>query len=131
MYVNKIYYKSFILLFLLFNYSCVNKHFEVYSISGNNSINNNHYNFSNRADDFEIIFDREMIGKEFVEFSIIKTDYYYYGQFFFDENFMKMLKSKALDIGSDALIYEKNRTDFSNYDKNFLYFTAIKYQNIK
>jgi hypothetical protein len=42
-----------------------------------------------------------------------------------------MLKIKATDIGSDALIYEKERTDFSNYNENFLYFTAIKYQNIK
>ena len=61
--------------------------------------------------------------------NFLATDYFYYGQFFFDENFMSMLKSKCINIGADALIYEKNRTDFPNYNKNFLYFTAIKYNN--
>jgi hypothetical protein len=100
-------------------------------LSDNNDINNRNDGFPNSTNNFKIIFDRAAIDKNFVEVSIIKTDYYYYGQFFFDENFMKMLKIKATDIGSDALIYEKERTDFSNYNENFLYFTAIKYQNIK
>ena len=60
---------------------------------------------------------------------MIATDYYYYGQFFFDDNFMDMIKIKTLDIGADALIYEKERKDFPNYDKNFLYFTTIKFIN--
>ena len=118
-------------MFFLLTVSCVSKHFKEYPLIEGSSIKNNNYNFSNTSNDFKIIFDRDMIEKDFIEISIIETDYYYYGQFFFDENFMTMLKSKAMDIGSDALIYEKDRTDFSNYDENSLYFTAIKYQNIK
>ena len=129
--MNKFNLQFISLSFLLLTFSCVNKHFQVHPLSDNNDINNHNYSFPNSANDFKIIFDRTTIDKNFVEISIIKTDYYYYGQFFFDENFMKMLKIKAADIGSDALIYEKERTDFSNYNENFLYFTAIKYQNIK
>ena len=40
-----------------------------------------------------------------------------------------MLKNKTLYMGADALIYEKDRTDFPNYNENYLYFTAIKYKN--
>ena len=42
---------------------------------------------------------------------------------------MKILESRSLNIVADALIFEKNRTDFPNYDDNYLYFTAIKYKN--
>ena len=42
---------------------------------------------------------------------------------------MDMIKIKTLNIGANALIYEKERKDFPNYDKNFLYFTAIKFKN--
>ena len=118
-------------IFIILTTSCVSKHFKEYPLIENDSIQIRNYNFSNSTNDFKIIFDRATIDKDFIEISIIETDYYYYGQFFFDENFMKMLKSKAMDIGSSALIYEKERTDFSNYDENFLYFTAIKYQNIE
>ena len=42
---------------------------------------------------------------------------------------MKMLESRTINIGADALIYEKNEKDFPDYDESFLYFTAIKYKN--
>ena len=129
--MNKIYLQFIVILFFLLINSCVNKHFKVYSLTEDDNTHEKNYIFSNSSNDFKVIFDRASINKEFVEINIIATDYYYYGQFFFDENFMAMLKSKTMDIGADALLYEKERNDFLNYNENFLYFTAIKYENIK
>ena len=121
--------KIIIFFFILFLFSCVDKHFIAYSIEGNKIKYDEMYNNSGGISDFKLYFSKEEIDIEYDEMHYIATDYYYYGQFFFDKNFMSMLKSKTLYMGADALIYEKGRTDFPNYNKNFLYFTAIKYKN--
>mgnify|MGYP001177128339 CR=1 FL=1 len=114
---------------IIFLFSCVDKHFLTYSIEGQKIKYDELKNNSNRISDFKLYFNKDEIDTEYTEIHFIATDYYYYGQFFFDKNFMSMLKSKTLHMGADALIYEKGRTDFPDYNKNFLYFTAIKYNN--
>ena len=114
----------------LFLISCVDKHFIIYSIHGERLNNNEVYdsasvNFSN----FNLYFSKDDIENEFEEVHIIATDYFHYGQFFFDKNFMQMLENRTYDIGADALIFEKDRIDFPNYNESYLYFTAIKYKN--
>jgi len=118
-----------LLLFHLLIFSCVDKHFKIYNLSGErlSYIESSLSTYS--KNEFKLYFDRKNINDDFEEVNLIATDYYYYGQFFFDDNFMDMIKIKTLDIGADALIYEKERKDFPNYDKNFLYFTAIKFAN--
>ena len=118
-----------IISLFLFVVSCVDKHFKIYDLSGELLKNVDYYKSSYVFDEFELYFNRKKIDREFEEINIIATDYYYYGQFFFDKNFMSMLKNKTLHMGADALIYEKDRTDFPNYNENYLYFTAIKYKN--
>ena len=113
----------------IFLFSCVDKHFIAYSVEGNQLRYDDLYTASSGISDFKLYFTKDEIDIEYTEMHFISTDYYYYGQFFFDNNFMSMLKSKALHMGADALIYEKDRTDFPNYNKNFIYFTAIKYNN--
>ena len=118
-----------IISLFLFVVSCVDKHFKIYDLSGELLKNVDYYKSSYVFDEFELYFNRKKIDREFEEINIIATDYYYYGQFFFDENFMSMIKSKSLDIGADAIIFEKGRKDFPDYNDNFLYFTAIKFKN--
>ena len=113
----------------LFLFSCVDKNFIAYSIKGEKIKYNKIYSNPGGISDFKLFFSKEEVDVEYSELHYIATDYYYYGQFFFDKNFMSMLKSKTLHMGADALIYEKDRTDFPDYDKSFLYFTAIKYNN--
>ena len=48
--------------------------------------------------------------------------------FFFDEVFMNILISQANSIGADAILYEKDKIDFPYYNKEYLYFTAIKFK---
>ena len=118
-----------ILLFCFLSFSCVNKHFKIYSLSGEQLSYIESSQPTYITNEFKLYFDRENIDENFEEVHLIATDYYYYGQFFFDDNFMDMIKIKTLNIGANALIYEKERKDFPNYDKNFLYFTAIKFKN--
>ena len=119
-----VFYFCFIFLF-----SCVDKHFIAYSIDGERLDYEDLYNSSSGISDFKLFFNKDEIDLEYTILHFIATDYYYYGQFFFDKNFMSMLKNKTLHMGADALIYEKDRTDFPNYNENYLYFTAIKYKN--
>ena len=109
--------------------SCIDKHFKIYNLSGELAENINLNKSSSNFDQFQLYFDKSKIDKNYEEVNLIATDYYYYGQFFFDENFMEMIKIKTLDIGADALIYENKRKDFPNYDNRYLYFTAIRFKN--
>ena len=59
--------------------------------------------------------------------NIIATNNFFYGQFFFDEVFMDILKRKAQTIRADAIIFERDRKDYPNYNEDYLYFTAIQY----
>ena len=115
--------------FLIILFSCVDKHFIAYSIDGEKLNYEDLYKSSSGISDFKLFFNEDEIDLEYTILHFIATDYYYYGQFFFDKNFMSMLKNKTLHMGADALIYEKDRTDFPNYNENYLYFTAIKYKN--
>ena len=114
---------------LIILFSCVDKHFIAYSIDGKKLNYEDLYSSSRGISDFKLFFNEDEIDLEYTILHFIATDYYYYGQFFFDKNFMSMLKNKTLHMGADALIYEKDRTDFPNYNENYLYFTAIKYKN--
>ena len=121
---------KYLLFGFLFLISCVDKHFIIYSIHGERLNNNEVYdsasvNFSN----FNLYFSKDDIENEFEEVHIIATDYFHYGQFFFDKNFMEMLENRTYNIGADALIFEKDKTDFPDYIESYLYFTAIKYKN--
>jgi len=121
--------KIVIILLSIVLFSCIDKHFLTYSIEGQKIKYDELKNNSNRISDFKLYFNKDEIDTVYTEIHFIATDYYYYGQFFFDKNFMSMLKGKTLHMGADALIYEKGRTDFPDYNKSFLYFTAIKYNN--
>jgi len=114
---------------LIIFFSCVDKHFIAYSTDGKRLNYEDLYSSSVGISDFKLFFNKDEVDLEYTTLHFIATDYYYYGQFFFDKNFMSMLKNKTLHMGADALIYEKDRTDFPNYNENYLYFTAIKYRN--
>ena len=92
---------------------------------------NKNYQNTNSLENFyeiELYFDDKSVKEEFEEVAIVATDMYYYGNFFFDTVFMKMLEKKVNSIGGNGIIYEKNKKDFPNYDKEYLYFRVI---NIK
>ena len=40
---------------------------------------------------------------------------------------MAILKKKVQSVQGDAIIYERDRKDFPDYDDKYLYFTIIKY----
>ena len=115
---------------MLFN-SCSSKHFKIYKMDGQPyNLKSNIFKTS-PAYDFELFFNRKDIPNKYDEVAIFATDNFYYGQFFLDDIFMKILKVKSLEINADAIIYEKDRTDFPNFNEKFLYFTAIKYKFVK
>ena len=117
------------LIFIIFFFSCADKNFIVFSIDGE-KLNDDIYDTGNISiNKFDLFFSKNDINRDYIEVNIIATNYFHYGQFFFDKNFMKMLESRTINSGADALIYEKNRKDFPDYDESFLYFTAIKYKN--
>jgi len=118
-----------IFIILFFFLSCSSEHFIIYSMDGEkyNKKNSNHFN-AGSSYNFKIFFDRNKIEMEYDEVAIFSTDNFYYGQFFFDEVFMKILKVKVNEINADAIIYEKDRKDFPDYNEKFLYFTAIRYK---
>ena len=120
---------KFFILSLIFLFSCVDKNFIIYSIDGEKLSSDVYDSEKDNFNKFNLYFSKDEIQNEYYKVNIIATDYFHYGQFFFDKNFMKILESRTLNIGADALIFEKNRTDFPNYDDNYLYFTAIKYKN--
>ena len=117
------------LIFIIFFFSCADKNFIVFSIDGE-KLNDDIYDTGNISiNKFDLFFSKNDINREYIEVNIIATNYFHYGQFFFDKNFMKMLENRTYDIGADALIFEKDRMDFPNYNESYLYFTAIKYKN--
>ena len=85
--------------------------------------NNKRFNNS----EINLYFDRSEITNNYKEINIIATNNFFYGQFFFDEVFMDILKRKVQSMKSDAIIYERDRVDYPNYNEEYLYFTVIKY----
>ena len=112
----------------MFFIGCSSEHFIIYSMDGKkyDKKASNHFN-AGSSYNFKIFFDRNKIDVEYDEVAIFSTDNFYYGQFFFDEVFMKILKTKVNEINADAIIYDKDRTDFPDYNEKFLYFTVIRY----
>ena len=121
----------FLIFGSIFFNGCANKHFKIYKMDGQPyNLKSNVFKTSPTYD-FKLFFNREDISNEYNEVAIFATDNFYYGQFFLDDIFMKILKVKTSEINADAIIYEKDRTDFPNYNEKFLYFTAIKYKFVK
>lgn len=82
-----------------------------------------------KTSDIVLYFDRKNIVNDYNEINIIATNNFYYGQFFFDEVFMDILKRKAQSIRADAIIFERDKKDYPNYNDDYLYFTAIQYKD--
>lgn len=116
-----------ILVMTIFN-NCSRDHFIVYRMSGEEVIKHNRSR-GYKVSDITLYFGREDIEKNYKEINIIATNNFYYGQFFFDEVFMDILKRKAQSIRADAIIFERDKKDFPNYNKDYLYFTAIQYKD--
>ena len=76
-----------------------------------------------------VYFSTSDIEYDYEEINIIATNNFYYGQFFFDDIFMDILKSKAGSLNADAIIFEKNKKDYPNYNEDYLFFTAIRFKN--
>lgn len=121
----------FLIIAGLFIPGCANKHFIIYKMDGQRYDNKSNVFKTSLVSDFKLFFDRSEITNEYDEIAIFGTDNFYYGQFFLDDIFMKILKVKTLEINADAIIYEKDRIDFPDYNENFLYFTVIRYKFIK
>jgi len=115
--------KRIILFYLiLVLYSCTyTNQFIVYP----KNMNNDESNYEHLTDNFTLYFDNNNIQSEYVEIAIIATNTYYYGQFFFDKLFMNLLEKKVYSLNGNAVLYEKGRNDYENYDSNYLYFTVL------
>ena len=118
-----------VLFGLLFITGCTNKHFIIYKMDGMRySTKANMFNTLSHGNDFKLFFSKSDISKDYDEVAIFATDNFYYGQFFLDDVFMKILKVKTIEVNADAIIYEKDRNDFPEFNEKFLYFTAIRYK---
>ena len=124
-YTNKLFFLSLI----LFLVGCSNNHFVIYKLNG--EIEQDRYSNRGSHVGVELYFSKSDVKHDYEEINVIATNNFYYGQFFFDEIFMDILKDKASSISSDALIYEKHRKDYPHYNGEYLYFTAIRYKNVK
>jgi len=118
------------LLFFLFFSCSSNSGFYIYDLNGN-EINLNHnsnrqnYNFNENT---TLYFDRSEIKNNYIEVNVIASKHYYYGSFYFDKSFMKSLNKKVSLLDIDALIFEEDFSAYQNYNKDFIYFTAIRYK---
>ena len=112
---------------LLFLFGCSSNHFIIYKMNG--EIEENRVSSWRSKSGIELYFDKQDIKYDYEEINIIATNNFYYGQFFFDDVFMDILETQAISINADALIYEKNKKNYPNYDDEYLYFTAIRYKN--
>ena len=75
---------------------------------------------------FRLYFNDNEIENEYIKIAVIGTDMYYYGQFFFDEIFMKILEKKVYALNGNAVIYNKNKVNYKEYDNSYLYFEVIQ-----
>ena len=84
------------LILLCFFLSCIDKHFIIYSITGDELKYDEAYKSSNSNTDFNLYFNKDEIEHEYLEINTIATNYFYYGNFFFDKNFMTKLKNRTI-----------------------------------
>lgn len=122
--------KGIILFNILFIFSCSSGSFLLYDLNGkplDNKYKNRNYSYINH-NDIKLYFDSSSVEKKYSDLIIISTNNYYYGEFFFDDVFMNLLRKKAESVGADALIYNKDFKGFSDNSTNYIYFTAIIYE---
>ena len=127
-YLNHI--RKILLYFLLIVYGCSSGSFYLYDKNGKELSDRDKY-----SDDYinssrvDFYLNKVDINREYNEINIIATNNYYYGEFFFDEVFMNLLRKKASSLGADGIIFKKDFYEFSEYDEEFLYFTLIEYED--
>ena len=112
--------KNSIIFFFIFIIGWATEFFNVIPLSNYKNLESTafySYNFYKSRDD---------IDKEFIEIAILSTDMNHYGNFFYDNVFMTRLKDKIISLNANAVLYEKNKKDFTNYNEKLLYFTAIR-----
>ena len=121
----KTIFKIPLLYFLFFSCSS-NGGFYIYDLNGKEiSINHrsNRYN-----DNVTLYFDRSEIKEDYIEVNVVASKHYYYGNFYFDKSFMTSLNKRVSLLDVDALIFEQDFSMYQNYNKEFIYFTAIRYK---
>jgi len=124
----KVIFKIHFLFFLFFSCSS-NSGFYIYDLNGkeiNYSSNRRNYNFNENV---SLYFDRSEIKKDYIEVNVIASKHHYYGNFYFDKSFMTSLNKRVSLLDVDALIFEEDFSMYKNYNKEFIYFTAIQYKN--
>ncbi len=75
---------------------------------------------------FKLYFNESEIKSDYINVAVIATDMYYYGNFFFDDIFMSMLEKKVFSLKGNAVIYNKDKIDFDEYNEDYLYFQVIQ-----
>ena len=119
--------KFFYTVFLVFFMSCsFNSGFHIYDLDGT-KVNFSKKRYSN-YNAVKLYFDRESIEVPYKEVKIFESERHYYGDFYFDKVFMNTLNKKVSLLDVDALIFEKDLSNYSFYKKDNLYFTAIKFK---
>ena len=117
-------------LFILFFSCSSNGGFYIYDLNGKEiNLNHNSNRLSyNSNENTMLYFDRSKIKEEYIEVNVIASNHYYYGNFYFDKSFMNSLNKRVSLLEIDALIFEEDFSTYPNYNKEFIYFTAIRYK---
>ena len=110
-----------VVLLLSVFYSCSNK--EQFLVYPADQVldENNFYDIG-----FKLYFNESEIKNDYINVAVIATDMYYYGNFFFDDIFMSMLEKKVFSLRGNAVIYNKDKIDFDEYNEDYLYFQVIQ-----
>ena len=110
-----------VILLLSVFYSCSNK--EQYLVYPTDQVldEDNFYDIG-----FKLYFNESEIKNDYINVAVIATDMYYYGNFFFDDIFMSMLEKKVFSLQGNAVIYNKDKIDFDEYNEDYLYFQVIQ-----
>tara|TARA_Y100000588_G_scaffold248819_1_gene263321 strand:+ start:44 stop:427 length:384 start_codon:yes stop_codon:yes gene_type:complete len=112
---------ALVILLLSVFYSCSNK--EQYLVYPTDQVldEDNFYDIG-----FKLYFNESEIKSDYINVAVIATDMYYYGNFFFDDIFMSMLEKKVFSLKGNAVIYNKDKIDFDEYNEDYLYFQVIQ-----
>ena len=112
---------ALVTLLLSVFYSCSNK--EQYLVYPTDQVldEDNFYDIG-----FKLYFNESEIKSDYINVAVIATDMYYYGNFFFDDIFMSMLEKKVFSLQGNAVIYNKDKIDFDEYNEDYLYFQVIQ-----
>ena len=112
---------ALVILLLSVFYSCSNK--EQYLVYPTDQVldEDNFYDIG-----FKLYFNESEIKSDYINVAVIATNMYYYGNFFFDDIFMSMLEKKVFSLQGNAVIYNKDKIDFDEYNEDYLYFQVIQ-----